>query len=334
MVRFAERFGTAGADSLTGSYATVTYGLAGSDLLTTQRGSAYSILIGGSGSDVYVSKANTTVTIADRGGTGIDTLYTETLGPGSYAMTALIDNRHFVAADRNTGETIYILDFFSQANYIEQINTPDGIFTTNELWQYARSQPSFLGNLRWEDLNSVGLAHPFSTAETNEAISFYGKRAAALEVTLPVGDEGSVYRFYNTEKGSHFFTASVAERDSIAQNLFQYQYEGEAFDAATRSANTIDIFRFYNSTTGTHFYTASAAERDQVIRTLPVFQYEGVAYKAYASSEGGAHEELYRFYNQKSGTHFYTTSEAERDSIINTLPTYRFEGIAYYVDNA
>lgn len=334
MVRFAERIGTSGSDSIVGARNTVTYGLGGSDFLTTDRGAAYSILIGGSGSDTYFSKANTTLTIADRGGSGTDVLYTETLGPGSYALTALIDNRHFLAADRETGETVYILDFFSQANYIERIDTPDGIFTTNEIWEFARSQPSFLGNLRWEDLNAFGIPNPYSTAEVNEAINFYSQRAAALEVTLPVGDPGSVYRFYNTEKGSHFFTSSVAERDAIAQNLFQYRYEGEAFDAATRSTNTIDVFRFYNNATGTHFYTASAAERDQVIRTSADFRYEGVAYKAYASSEGGAHEELYRFYNQKNGTHFYTTSEAERDTIIGTLPTYRYEGIAYYVDNA
>ncbi len=99
-------------------------------------------------------------------------------------------------------------------------------------------------------------------------------------------------------------------------------------------ANTTDVFRFSTETTGAHFYTASAAERDQIIRTLSNFSYEGSAYKAYTSSEGGAHEELYRFFNKQSGSHFYTTSEAERDSIIANLPNYSFEGIAYYVDIA
>ncbi|ALN75649.1 hypothetical protein [Aureimonas sp. AU20] len=335
MVRFAERIGTSASDSIVGITGSVTYGLAGNDFLTSQAGSAYSILIGGSGADTYYSRPNTTITIADRGSSANDVLYTQTLGPSSQAVTALIDNRHFVASDLNTGETVYIIDFFKPENYIEQIQTPDGTFTTDQLWQFARAQPSFLGNLRWEDLNSRGLTHPFSTAETNEAISFYEKRAAALEIKLPVGDEGSVYRFYNTEKGMHFYTSNVAERDSIAQNLFQYRYEGEAFDAATQSgANTTDVFRFFNRDTGAHFYTTNAAERDQVIRTLSNFNYEGVAYKAYTSSENGAHEELYRFFNKQTGAHFYTTSEAERDSIVANLPNYSFEGVAYYVDLA
>lgn len=335
MVRFVERIGTSASDRIVGITGSVTFGLAGDDLMTSQAGSAYSILIGGSGADTYYSRANTTITIADRGGSAGDVLYTQTLGPSSRAVTALIDNRHFVASNPDTGETVYILDFLKPENYIEEIRTPDGTYTTDGLWQFARSQPSFLGNLRWEDLTSRGLTQPFSTAETNEAISFYDKRAAALEITLPVGDEGSVYRFYNAEKGMHFYTSSVAERDSIAQTLFQYQYEGEAFDAATQAGpNTIDVFRFYNKQTGAHFYTASADERDQVIRTLSNFDYEGVAYKAYTSSENGAHEELYRFFNKQSGTHFYTTSEAERDSIIATLPSYSFEGVAYYVDMA
>jgi hypothetical protein len=49
---------------------------------------------------------------------------------------------------------------------------------------------------------------------------------------------------------------------------------------------------------------------------------------------GGAHEELYRFFRADNGTHFFTTSEAERDSIMASLPHYRYEGVAYYVDLA
>ena len=41
---------------------------------------------------------------------------------------------------------------------------------------------------------------------------------------------------------------------------------------------------------------------------------------------------LYRFFNTQTGSHFYTAAEAEKDSIIENLPTFNFEGTAYWVD--
>ena len=41
---------------------------------------------------------------------------------------------------------------------------------------------------------------------------------------------------------------------------------------------------------------------------------------------------VYRFFNTQTGTHFYTAAEAEKDSIIANLPTFNFEGTAYWVD--
>jgi Repeat of unknown function (DUF5648)/Matrixin len=40
---------------------------------------------------------------------------------------------------------------------------------------------------------------------------------------------------------------------------------------------------------------------------------------------------LYRFFNVLTGTHFYTANESERLSIIQNLPAYAFEGVAYNV---
>ncbi len=40
---------------------------------------------------------------------------------------------------------------------------------------------------------------------------------------------------------------------------------------------------------------------------------------------------VYRFYNQASGAHFFTASAQERDNVINTLPSFNYEGVAFYV---
>lgn len=39
---------------------------------------------------------------------------------------------------------------------------------------------------------------------------------------------------------------------------------------------------------------------------------------------------VYRFFNSATGAHFYTNSTPERDAIISSLPTYRYEGIGFY----
>jgi hypothetical protein len=65
---------------------------------------------------------------------------------------------------------------------------------------------------------------------------------------------------------------------------------------------------------------------------LPHSIFEGGAFYAYADAEGGAHAPVHRFYDTATNTHFYTASEAERQVVAETLASYRYEGIAYYVD--
>ncbi|MRS12300.1 MAG: hypothetical protein EG823_04415 [Actinobacteria bacterium] len=118
--------------------------------------------------------------------------------------------------------------------------------------------------------------------------------------------------------------------------------------AAPASAMIVDskpVYRFYNATLGTHFYTDSEVEvADVTAKYSSVFTYEGTAY--YTFFEGTAGWEppvgqeptlgpLYRFYNKRNGSHFYTTSAQEKDKVIATWPTvYTFEGTAYTVMTA
>ena len=45
---------------------------------------------------------------------------------------------------------------------------------------------------------------------------------------------------------------------------------------------------------------------------------------------GFAKYPCFRFYNSQSGDYFYTTSEVERDNLIQNSPSYHYEGIAFY----
>jgi pimeloyl-ACP methyl ester carboxylesterase len=147
------------------------------------------------------------------------------------------------------------------------------------------------------------------------------------------GPEADVFRFYNPVTGDHFYTTSEPERDQVIGFLENYFYEGEAFDLTATEQTGAAVFRFLNTTNGAHFYTISNAERQLVDDAFPEFTLEGVAFYAHADAGGGAYAPVHRFYDTATNTHFYTASEAERQSVDDTLPTYLYEGVAYYVDD-
>jgi uncharacterized protein (DUF1800 family) len=163
--------------------------------------------------------------------------------------------------------------------------------------------------------------------------------ATLLAVLLPMpalaDDASPVYRFYNTKTGTHFYTISGAERDTVLNNYPQFAYEGAVFWAFTGAqSGMLPVYRFYNTSTGTHFYTQSESEKNYVIANYPVFVFEGPVY--YAPPNGGStgSTPLYRFYNERTGAHFYTTSASERDHVLATWPWFAYESVAYYVYSA
>jgi hypothetical protein len=142
-----------------------------------------------------------------------------------------------------------------------------------------------------------------------------------------------IYRFYNKKNGSHFYTASEAERYTVITKWPDtYSFEGPAYSVNTTSpANSAPLYRFYNKKNGSHFYTASLDEANSVIMNLSrVYDFEGPAYNVSMTPVGSV--PVYRFYRPASGSHFYTISLDEANSVILKWPTvYNFEGIAYYV---
>ena len=140
-----------------------------------------------------------------------------------------------------------------------------------------------------------------------------------------------VYRFYNKKNGSHFYTASVAEKnDVVAKYPTIYSLDGPAYQVS--SAFSTPLYRFYNKKNGSHFYTASEAEKNNVVaKYSSTYQLDGVAYKVSAVPAAGT-VPVYRFYNRKNGSHFYTASEAEKNTVISTLgATYALDGPAFHV---
>jgi hypothetical protein len=90
------------------------------------------------------------------------------------------------------------------------------------------------------------------------------------------------------------------------------------------------VFRFYNRFTGTHFYTISLAERDAVISKLSdVYALECIAgYARTQAAEGW--RGLARFFNTRTGTHFYTSPADEWNRTLSNAE-YSYDGMGHCV---
>jgi hypothetical protein len=186
-----------------------------------------------------------------------------------------------------------------------------------------------LGNQIWWAANSLD-----SYAETTWKPGL--KRTICINcVTTPytadtefVAENISTYKLYVYTPHSHGPTPDIYGGNYLFWNLYwKYFDEGPLANPALRP-----VFRFYNKTNGSHFYTISEAERYTVTKKWPtVYTYEGPAY--WVNTANAANNvALYRFYNKKNGSHFYTASLDEANTVIaRWSATYTFEGPVYNV---
>jgi len=144
-----------------------------------------------------------------------------------------------------------------------------------------------------------------------------------------------VYRFYNTKTGAHFFTIDEYEKNVILSNYLWFVYEGIAWRAYPEDVHpdtSRPIYRFYNTCTGSHFFTIDENEKNTILANYDCFNNEGIAFYAYTvNMEIPADTTaVYRFYNNDTGAHFFTTDNAEKDTIELNYPWFRYEGVAWY----
>ncbi len=110
-----------------------------------------------------------------------------------------------------------------------------------------------------------------------------------------------------------------------------WSFEGVAY-SIDPAKNVQPLHRFYNRANSSHFYTASNDEANTVIANYSnVFQYDGQSYAVTPYAEAGK-APVYRFFNLKNGSHFYTASEEEKAHVIATWPdVYQLEGPAFWL---
>ena len=140
----------------------------------------------------------------------------------------------------------------------------------------------------------------------------------------------TVYRFFLPSLGGHFYTSDETEKNYVIDNLNNYQYEGESYQAVNPEADEAEeVYRFFNPQTGFHLYTTDEVESEYISDNLDHFTPEGTVFHAFETQRSGSIP-IYRFYEPNLGTHFYTEDEAEMISVRDNLTNYNYEGIAYY----
>jgi hypothetical protein len=176
-----------------------------------------------------------------------------------------------------------------------------------------------------------------------------GERVTIRSSTLTVnyatpGDGGvgevaepnaTVYRFWSSQLGAHFYTISEEEKDFLIANFgYVWTFEGVAYHVfgAALNADIKPIYRFWSSQLGTHFYTISEEEADFLIANFwYIWTFEGVAFYAYPEGhQPEGTKPVYRFWSASLGRHVYTLRDDEKQ-VLEGLPNiWTLEGVAWY----
>lgn len=161
-----------------------------------------------------------------------------------------------------------------------------------------------------------------------------GDDQAGVGIT-PTTTGVQVFRFFDTNTGTHFYTSSASERDQTIAARTDLTYEGVGLNAQNQASDpaAAPVFRFFDTHSGSHFYTTSATERDGLRGGTTGLTYEGVAF--YENTVATAADTaVYRFFDKVDGTHFYTPNQNEYAGVLATRGDLVNEGIAFYTQKA
>ncbi len=144
-----------------------------------------------------------------------------------------------------------------------------------------------IGVWRFFDTTSGAQFLTGSTAErdavmaTRPDLTYEGLGLTGIATSANDPSATPIYRFFDSVHGTHFFTASQSEKDSIVAARPDLVQEQSTFDEhATQQAGDQAVYRFFDKTDGTHFFTANAGERATIQATRPDMTFEGVAFYA------------------------------------------------------
>ncbi|MEP1930735.1 MAG: hypothetical protein ABJJ37_05625 [Roseibium sp.] len=296
VTRFPEQLGTLGHDTFTVSSFQETYGLTGNDTFNANNYVYATVVYGGLGDDTYNIGYNSNVVIMDTGGYDVYRApYVSTLSPSVY--TFIIDNSHLGIIDVSTGFFSAVANWFDASNRIEAFDLADGYFSYDQINIAALQSPNFRGYFSVEEVARDILWNPDAT----------------------------------TQEVRDLFLSVLQREEDVTNFLFA---SGLPDVVSTQGASLV---RFYNSDLEAFFYTSNSTEAAIVRQFMPSFSEHGAVFNVLPSGDTSetAATSIYRFLNTSTGGHFFTSSDAERDTVINNvtgsefLASLSYEGEAF-----
>jgi photosystem II stability/assembly factor-like uncharacterized protein len=217
---------------------------------------------------------------------------------------------------------------------LDVFTSPPTLFVGTANGVYAR--PAVAGPGPWtllsgsQGLDVSELAFTFAPQAPTRRTLFAATSLGVREFTFDTANAlVPVYRLFNAQTQSHFFTASADERNAVLAALPYFSDESIAFYGFLNpSPLVVPVHRFYRPALGTHAYATTDAERDALVASGAVS--EGIAYHVLASAiqEPGTLA-VHRFVNATTGGELFTTDDDERDDIQRSLPQFAYRGVAF-----
>lgn len=196
------------------------------------------------------------------------------------------------------------------------------------------------------DTLKIGLGDSVSTGEGTDRIlvdlpqEFNPSELPVVTDFQPGEDEIAVFAVdnvaeipvYDQETGVLFLDSlEVVQLDQgLLLSEDDIEIEGNDLPVSILNSSDTTVFRFFDPSSGGHFYTVDEEEKTFIQDNLDNYTFEGETYETMDPTTGSEGEEVYRFFNPNTGVHLYTTSEIERDSVLENLDNFVFEGTKFY----
>jgi hypothetical protein len=121
------------------------------------------------------------------------------------------------------------------------------------------------------------------TNNLKEIDAITGARFAYEGIGFNTPNKGTqaLYRFYNSSKDSHFYTASEAEKNALVAPSSGYAFEGTVGNVLASGSivtTSTPVYRLFNAGSGRHLFTIDQLERSNLLASSTGWVNEGVGF--------------------------------------------------------
>lgn len=187
----------------------------------------------------------------------------------------------------------------------------------------------------WLDINKLLLGGFRVTLKSSKlTIRYYGPEGSSggggTTEVLPV------HRFWSPIYSGHFYTVGEEEKQGLIDNyphIWTYEDVGYRALADGADPDAVPVHRFWSPIYSGHFYTSKEAEKQKLVENFRrAWTYEGIVFYVYTEDNRPAETvPVHRFWSESLGRHFYTTSEAEKQMLVDDYPhVWTYEETAWY----